>query len=684
MKFFLTATFIIMLTGIIRAQSLNKFGHIIDSSLSQSAMPIKKINHRDFYQLKSDVLIEGNSFFEIENAYLTTVTTYENMPTWIYVYNKNGKRLFSSEEYQVVNLKTSSNKLYAAFFCKGFIKVLNLKSFKFTLFPACSAVFGVDDQGNVVSEKESLLVRYKDKDFFLKESPLDVLCFNKDIYISTRRGIYKIDSDLILTNILNIKEGIVFEIRIVTNQLFYVKRTRKNGEFVFELCKLNEEITKFKKDTVSLKIGEGYKDYRVFSSQSNTNHDSIPWVYHSNGTNGFPVGNSYGEIQDYGGNPYLHPGVDMLGSPNQEVYSVKDGIVKAILTTGGAIYWRMAIAYNNESVETPGYLYAHLDQTSIPFIVGDTVYKDDFIGTVVPWPVNGFDHIHFSRIKDEGATWTGSWWTFNNVLPDITNQTDTSKPVFQDTRPGEKFSFRDLNGNYQDPSNLHDSVRIISKFYDHINSNWDVDVCSIRYSLINANNQQVIFDTASYNFDFPIDTYFSNNYTFNVLYTIYNRDSSFECHSVGNYNTRDFYHIISNSLGNDTVKSTDRLHLFNTALYGDGNYYLKITASDCNGNTTSDSMLISIQNLTSAGSFNVPDLMEIFPVPAKESLTIKWNGYAKISYTVVNAIGQVVYNGVLLNDHSILDLRSLNLSKGIYTLRLQHQSKIVNAKFLVE
>jgi hypothetical protein len=169
-----------------------------------------------------------------------------------------------------------------------------------------------------------------------------------------------------------------------------------------------------------------------------------------------------------------------------------------------------------------------------------------------------------------------------------------------------------------------------------------------------------------------------------VLYTIYNRDSSFECHSVGNYNTRDFYHIISNSLGNDTVKSTDRLHLFNTALYGDGNYYLKITASDCNGNTTSDSMLISIQNLTSAGSFNGPDLMEIFPVPAKESLTIKWNGYAKISYTVVNAIGQVVYNGVLLNDHSILDLRSLNLSKGIYTLRLQHQSKIVNAKFLVE
>ena len=40
----------------------------------------------------------------------------------------------------------------------------------------------------------------------------------------------------------------------------------------------------------------------------------------------------------------------MLGSPQQTVHAVRDGIVKAILTTGGANYWRMAIAYNNLSM----------------------------------------------------------------------------------------------------------------------------------------------------------------------------------------------------------------------------------------------------------------------------------------------------------------------------------------------
>jgi murein DD-endopeptidase MepM/ murein hydrolase activator NlpD len=684
MKYLIIILFFNLALTNIYSQTLNKFGHISALEETQFFLSQKNIQHRDYFQINSDLLIEGNSVFKINGGYLTTVSTYENMPTSLYVYNLYGKRLFSIDEIQVVNLKLSPNKKYAAYFCNGYVKVINLSDYSIRQFKSVSTHFNLDDLGEAIVEQSLSLIVYKGNKFEIGDNLNDVIIMGEKIYLSTRYAIFSIDHHGELKQEIKLNDGVVFEMKAIKDSLYFVMRLRQNNSFLFDLYLLTADTTHTLLKRISLNVNSVSDTKLNLNETSFSQHDSIPWVYHSSGSNGFPVGNSYGEIQDYGGNPYLHPGVDMLGSPNQDVFAVRGGVVKAILTTGGAIYWRMAIAYKNESIETPGYLYAHLDQPSIPFIEGDTVYQDDFIGKVVPWPVNGFDHIHFSRIKDEGQTWTGSWWTFNNVLTDITNQIDTTKPVFQECKPGEKFSFRDLNGNYQDPSNLHDSVRILSKFYDRINSSWDVDVCNIRYSLINASNQQMILDTASYNFDFPIDTYFSNSYTYNVLYTIYNRDSSFECHSVGNYNTRDFYHIITNSYGNDTIKSSDRMHLFNTSLYSDGNYYFKITVSDCNGNNASDSMLISIQNLTSPTKINVFEKLEIYPVPAKESLTIKLNGLTNVTYTIVNSLGQFIQKGLLKDDLANIDLRNLGLSKGIYALKLQYAGNAVNFKFLVE
>jgi hypothetical protein len=95
-------------------------------------------------------------------------------------------------------------------------------------------------------------------------------------------------------------------------------------------------------------------------------------------------------------------------------------------------------------------------------------------------------------------------------------------------------------------------------------------------------------------------------------------------------------------------------------------------------------MLISIQNLTSPTKINVFEKLEIYPVPAKESLTIKLNGLTNVTYTIVNSLGQFIQKGLLKDDLANIDLRNLGLSKGIYALKLQYAGNAVNFKFLVE
>ena len=47
-----------------------------------------------------------------------------------------------------------------------------------------------------------------------------------------------------------------------------------------------------------------------------------------------PIGNSWGNFQDYGGGPYLHNGQDIMTTPLCPVTVIKDGYVKRIWPSG--------------------------------------------------------------------------------------------------------------------------------------------------------------------------------------------------------------------------------------------------------------------------------------------------------------------------------------------------------------
>ena len=115
---------------------------------------------------------------------------------------------------------------------------------------------------------------------------------------------------------------------------------------------------------------------------------------------------------------------------------------------------------------------------------------------------------------------------------------------------------------------------------------------------------------------------------------------------MGNYDNRDFYNIITNSDGNDTIDVNDANQFFDTQHFADGSYIFRVIASDASSNTTVDSMIIVINNFpTNTNSNPVPSILSVSPNPFSSNLTVAIpkvdEGQFKI--TVKNLIGQLVY-----------------------------------------
>ena len=376
----------------------------------------------------------------------------------------------------------------------------------------------------------------------------------------------------------------------------------------------------------------------------------------------------------------------MLGIFFQDVYSVKPGFVKAILTTSAEFHWRIAIGNENIPDSSTGYLYAHLEETSIPYVVGDSVAEGELIGQLVDFPVVGFVHCHFARIYDEGFTWSGGWWTYDNPLSYMTNFYDSMPPVFEKTIGNDEFAFRDSSGIYLSPDSLFGKVKIISKVYDQINSTWKVDVNKLRYSLSPLScPQTMLLDTFAYEFNFFNDNYNTGPYLQLLLQTIYSFDQT--CYSIGNYTDRNFYHIITNSDGNDTIDATDSLLFFDTRIFADGDYIFRVTAFDPSENSTSDSMIIRIRNLsTNLNGLNETSDVSISPNPFDRYVQINFEKeITRIeNLSVKDLSGKEVYSKPTvhtLNENKI-QIGLGSLATGVYFISFNYGDEVFSGKLI--
>ncbi|MCD4796058.1 MAG: T9SS type A sorting domain-containing protein, partial [Candidatus Cloacimonetes bacterium] len=158
------------------------------------------------------------------------------------------------------------------------------------------------------------------------------------------------------------------------------------------------------------------------------------------------------------------------------------------------------------------------------------------------------------------------------------------------------------------------------------NSDWRIDVWDISFSLHPIDDpDSTVYQQFSFAFDMPIDTYFSNYWTDIVLYTIYSRDAT--CYSIGNYDDREYYHIITNSNGDSLITEDDADEIFDSTQFPDGDYYFKVIARDASLNATADSMLVTFNNGVSTENDDVPAnklTLSNYPNPFNPSTTISF------------------------------------------------------------
>ncbi len=340
-----------------------------------------------------------------------------------------------------------------------------------------------------------------------------------------------------------------------------------------------------------------------------------------------PVGNTYGEYQNYGTGGYLHPGVDVMGEPGQAVYAVRGGVVKSVLTTSGEFHWRVAVADSATTGTSPGYLYAHLDQFSIAVDVGDAVAPGQYLGGLVEWPIYDFTHIHFARIEDEGVEWYGEWLSTENPHLDFESQSDLAAPVFEPARGSDLLAFCvNETSIYRSPAALSGVVDIIAHVGDVIESSWVCTVQEIRYTIYPVGYPEfpVVDDKLALFCDMALDTYFGGPIDPFLVGLLYKRDGT--CYTRGDYDYREFYHVITNSDGDQVYEESDLQEAWDTTALPDADYVVRAVASDVAGNATADSMIVTTVNGNPAWApptgFAGLTLFPCFPNPAGDGASI--------------------------------------------------------------
>ena len=198
------------------------------------------------------------------------------------------------------------------------------------------------------------------------------------------------------------------------------------------------------------------------------------------------IGRTYGTYQQP---DYMHHGLDILVPAGTPVYAVESGYVKCILTTYMEKHWRIAIGDSAGNVPCEAWLYAHIDDGTIPVTVGQYVEKGDYLGDIISWTPSIFDHLHIVKIFDSLAFWYNwtQWEYIANPLDVLEPLNDPDAPVFVNAIENQIFAFcRNSSADYF-PNNaeLNGDVDIICHVYDIYNADeWKNAPYSIEYKII--------------------------------------------------------------------------------------------------------------------------------------------------------------------------------------------------------
>ena len=331
---------------------------------------------------------------------------------------------------------------------------------------------------------------------------------------------------------------------------------------------------------------------------------------------------------------YLHQGLDIITPIAEPTYAVKPGIVKCVLTLGGDIYWRLAVADSQTNDRTTGWLYAHLIENSIQFDVGDTVNVHDYLGDIIQWSED-WGHIHFVEINDTGLVWEyydDEWGINFNPLLALTPVHDTIPPRIDEIFPNSRFALcKNETNQYLNPDSVSGEIDIIVKVVDYIgNSDWQQPAYETFFWIKRISDGEIIQQRKmGHILNHAYDMYNTNYYT-PYAKVIYQLDETLSA-TTWMSKERNFFHSLTNSNGDSIVTLDEKGLGFKTQNYPDGFYRVFVEVFDLNGNSALDSMDVNFKNGISGINDSedwIPTeftLYQNYPNPFNPVTTIKYS-----------------------------------------------------------
>ncbi len=398
------------------------------------------------------------------------------------------------------------------------------------------------------------------------------------------------------------------------------------------------------------------------------------------------VWNYYEQHMAYDTSSYLHQGLDLITPIGEPVYAVEPGIVKCVLTLGGNSYWRLAIAPTAGAESAVGWLYAHLVKESIACAVGDTVQLHDYLGQIIRWTAN-WGHIHFVQIQDTGLVWRyddGEWGIAGNPLLLLRPNTDVIRPRILPVFPESKFAIcRNESNEYLRPDSVFGEVDLVVRAVDWIgDSLYELPPYELLYWIINLERAELavrrrLAQRLNHAYPFYAATHYQDYATL-----IYKRDTLLPPPDWMP-NTRAFFHVLTNSDGDEQLDLAEHQLSFVSTSVPDGMYRIHVMARDIAGNATRDSMDIRVRNAPLAvQEGNGSDrptlrLLGVFPNPFNRSMRV-WYSVPEPGEVVLGVFdvrGREVrrlVQGAQPAGQGSLVFDADGLASGVYFLQLRH------------
>lgn len=621
----------------------------------------------------------------------------------LHFYSKDGRKLIEKET-EGANLFgfSSSGNLYGVGTPDG-IQIINLTKMNVQNYPKGFQFAFSEDENLIAIASENEIKVFNNESLIstihtgFKHTRRIVLSSVNDFIAAISKNnlkVYSLSSGFLkFSNTLGADKS-YRDLRIIENQIaagvHYRTKTESTGEMIlFDLMGIKNQSI----------IGQHKKleQHQSFNSSKGKNsYDLIPWPF-APFDSMRTVWNHYEQhMGGYGSSySYLHQGLDLITPIAEPTYAVKSGIVKCVLTLGGAIYWRLAISDSNTNDRSDGWLYAHLIESTIQFDVGDTVEVHDYLGDIVEW-TSEWGHIHFVEINDSGFVWlyNDDEWGINfNPLLALTPLPDTTSPVIDNVFTDQKFGFcTNETSTYLQPEALSGNVDIIVKVYDYAGtSEWQQPAYKIYYWIKRVSDNQIIVPKKMANIlNHPYPFYSGDNYE-PYATVMYKRDEVLTPSSWMD-TERNYHHVITNSNGDSVISLEEKNLSLNTADFYDSEYRIFVEAFDQSGNSTIDSMDVYFNNGISSVDDNVTPteftLFHNYPNPFNPITKISWQ--SPISGWQTIKIYDVLGNEVItlvdeFRNSGNYEVRfdASNFSSGIYLYKLKAGDFISTKKMIL-